>query len=58
MSIEYSDLQSLIFQNEDARQYFNELPKNIRDDINPYSNEINSYEKLQNIVENLVRGND
>lgn len=58
MSIECKDLQSLIFQDSNARQYYNELPKNTRDDMNSYSNEINSYKKLQDFVENLLKDKD
>ena len=44
---DYRDLDCLIFQNVDARQYYNELPKSIRERIKPYSGEINSLESLQ-----------
>ena len=50
---EYRDLQGLIFQNADARQYYNELPKQIRDQLKPHSKNINSFEVLQEYVENL-----
>ena len=48
---EYMDLQGLIFQNADARQYYNELPKNIRDQLEPHSGGINTFEVLQSYVE-------
>jgi len=50
---EFRDLQGLIFQNADARQYYNELPKQIRDQLKPQSENITSFEALQDYVENL-----
>ena len=53
MSAEYMDLQALIFQNADARQYYNELPKQIRDKLKPHSESIHSFEALQEYTESV-----
>lgn len=58
MSVKYSDLQSLIFQDTEARQYYNELPDYVRDQINTRSDNVNSYESLRDYAENLLRGDD
>ena len=51
--VEHRDLESLIFQNCDARQYYNELSKHVRKRIKPHSSEINFYEALQEYVQKL-----
>jgi len=53
MTAEYKDLHALIFQNVDARQYYNELPKQIRDRLNHYADDINTYESLREHVEKM-----
>jgi len=53
LAAEYHDLHSLIFQNADARQYYNELPKEVRDRLEPNSEDINSFDDLQEYAENL-----
>lgn len=58
MSVEYSDLKSLIFQNCDARQYYNELPKDVREQLGSRSSNITSYESLQDYVKNLLKDDD
>ena len=55
MAAEYHDLHSLIFQNADARQYYNELPKKVRNRLEPNSEDINSFEDLRGYAENLRR---
>ena len=54
MDIHYRDLESMIFSNGDARQYYNELPKGVREQLKPHSSNINSYEVLQEYAENLL----
>jgi len=51
MSVHYKDLESLIFSNGDARQFFNELPKDIRANLKPHYNDIHSYESLREYAE-------
>lgn len=58
MLAEYVDLQALIFQNADARQYYNELPKEVRNQLKSHSDEIKSYESLRDYVNNIQRGNN
>ena len=53
MSAEYRDLHAMIFQNADARQYYNELPKQVRDLLNRNACNLNTYENLRDYVENL-----
>ena len=53
MSAEYKDLHAMIFQNADARQYYNELPKQVRDKLNHHAGNLNTYESLREYVENL-----
>jgi hypothetical protein len=57
-SLKYSDLQSLIFQNGNARQYYNELPRQLREGLDPHSDEIHTYESLREHVENLKGVNE
>ena len=52
----YSDLQSLIFQDADARQYYNELPEYVREMIQSRGDDINSFESLRHYADNLLKG--
>lgn len=56
--VEYNNLESLIFQNADARQFYNELPDFVRAQMSFNSGEINSYESLIVFAENLLLDND
>ena len=50
---QYTDLQSLIFQNADARQYYNELPKETRKRLEAHSGDINTFENLREYAEEV-----
>ena len=54
----HSNLQSLIFKNAGARQYYNELPGDVRDLIGARGDNINSFGSLIDFAENMLRGND
>ena len=53
---EYKDLQAMIFQNADARQYYNELPKYIREMLNERGDDLNTFDSLQRYAETLLIG--
>jgi len=53
MTAEYKDLHALIFQNVDVRQYYNELPKQVRNRLNHHAYSINTYESLREDVEKM-----
>ena len=52
----YSDLQSLIFQDADARQYYNELPEYVREMIQSRGNDVNSFDSLKSHAGRLLKG--
>jgi len=52
----YDGLNSLIFQDADARQYYNELPEYVREMINSRGHNVNSFDSLKDYAENLLRG--
>ena len=54
MSVEYNDLHALIFQNVDARQFYNELPKPVRDKLNLQASQLYTYERLIEYAEKLM----
>lgn len=58
MSARYRDLQSLIAQDSNARQYYDSLPDYVRDQIGTRADSVNSIESLQDYAENLLRGDD
>ena len=58
MSDKYSGLQSLISQDSEARQYFNELPEYVREQISQRDHNVNSFASLRDYAENLLRGDD
>ena len=53
MSAEYKDLHAMIFQNADARQYYNELPKSVRERLNLSTENLTSFEGLKEYVKNI-----
>lgn len=55
MSVEYNDFAHLIFQNVDARQYYNELPCHIREQIDSNSSNILSFKGLKDYAESLIK---
>jgi len=50
------NLHSLIEQNEQARQYFNQLPDHVQEQISSRSDEVTSFERLQGLASNLLDG--
>jgi len=52
------NLESLIFENADARQYYNELPDYVREQIRSRGDSVKSFENLKDYAENLLRGDD
>jgi len=50
------NLHSLIEQNEQARQYFNQLPDYVQEQISSRSDEVTSFERLQGLASNLLDG--
>ena len=47
----YSNLQSLLFENAGARQYYNKLPSHVRDKIGSHSDDINTFGSLIDFTE-------
>jgi len=58
MHRKYNDLNALIEQNSEAKQYFSSLPDYVRDQIGQRSDHINSLASLQDYAENLLRGDN
>jgi len=54
----YRDMYELFQDNSEAKQYFNELPDYVRDQISTRSGNVNSYASLRDYAENLLRGDD
>lgn len=54
----YSDMYSLFAEDDEAKQYFNELPDYVQDQIKTRANNVNSFASLQDYAENLLRGDD
>jgi len=51
---EYRDLDTMIFQDGNARQYYNELPGYIREQISSRRDNITTFDALKNYAENLL----
>lgn len=58
MHKKYSDLQSLMNEDKNAKKYFNSLPDYVREQIQTRSDSVNSLQSLQDYAENLLRGDD
>ena len=58
MQNQYSDLRSMLAQDEEAYQYFMGLPDYVRDQIIQRSGNVKTLESLQDYAENLLRGDD
>lgn len=54
----YSDLNELFENDSKAKQYYDELPNYVKDQINTRARNVNTFEKLQDYAENLMRGDD
>ena len=58
MPKKYKSLNSLIADDNGAKQYFLSLPNYVRDQIASRGYNVNSMESLQDYAENLLRGDD
>ena len=54
----YPDLEVLIQDDPEAKQYFTMLPDYVKDQIKQRSHNVNSLASLQDYAENLLRGDD
>ena len=53
LSAEYKDLHAMIFQNADARQFYNELPKSVREKLNLSAENLTSFENHKEYIKNI-----
>jgi len=53
---EYADLQAMIFQDGNARQYYNELPEYIRDELSSRGDDLTTFDSLKRHAETLLEG--
>ena len=58
MPKKYSGLNSLLNEDQQAREYFDSLPDYVQGTIAERSGHINSLESLRDYAENLLRGDD
>ena len=56
--MKYPDLQALLADAPEAKQYFDTLPDYVKDQIRTRPQGVNSFESLQDYSENLLRGDD
>ena len=56
--MKFPDLNALLQDDPQARQYFNSLPDYVQDQISSRPNGVNSFASLQDYAENLTRGDD
>lgn len=56
MQKKYSDLQSLIGQEKEAKKYFDTLPEYVREAIRQRPQGVNSFDSLRSYADNLTRG--
>ena len=56
--LKYPDLQVLLADAPEAKQYFDTLPDYVKDQIRTRPQGVNSFESLQDYAENLLRGDD
>lgn len=54
--LKYSDLDALLQNEPEAKQYFDKLPDYVRDQICTRPQSVNSLASLQDYAENLTRG--
>ncbi len=54
----YTDIYALFKEEPTAKQFFDQLPDYVRDQINTRANGVNSFESLKNYADNLLRGDD
>lgn len=58
METKYNNMYTLLENDTEARQYFENLPDYVRAQINTRADNVNSLESLQDYAENLLRGDD
>ena len=58
MGAKYNNMYTLLENDTEARQYFENLPDYVRTQINTRADNVNSLESLQDYAENLLRGDD
>lgn len=56
--MKYPDLNTLLQNEPEARQYFNTLPDYAREQISTRAQNVNSFASLQDYAENILRGDD
>ena len=54
----YSDLDTLLHSEPEAKRYFDTLPDYAREQIQTRANKVNSFGSLKDYAENLLRGDD
>lgn len=54
--MKYPDLNSLLQNDAQARQYFDTLPDYAREQISTRAENVNSYASLKDYAENILRG--
>lgn len=54
----YSDLNTLLRNEPEAKHYFDTLPDYAREQIQTRSGSVNSFDSLKDYAENLLRGDD
>ena len=56
IAVKYPDLNSLLQNDTQARQYFDTLPDYAREQISTRAENVNSYASLKDYAENILRG--
>ena len=54
----YSDLNTLLHSEPEAKHYFDTLPGYAREQIQTRSGSVNSFDSLKDYAENILRGDD
>lgn len=54
----YSDLNTLLRSEPEAKRYFDTLPDYAREQINTRADSVNSFASLKDYAQNLLRGDD
>ena len=54
----YSDLNTLLHGEPEAKRYFDTLPDYAREQIQTRSGSVNSFDSLKDYAENILRGDD
>lgn len=58
MAKKFSGLNTLLSEDQEAREYFDSLPDYVQGSIADRNSHINSIESLRDYAENLLRGDD